>query len=281
MAFVFVNSDYGGGGGGGDPTDDGNPGDDNQGNDNGSGGDCGAGTMDVDCDGIVNILDDDTDGDGIPNISDPDDDNDGIPDGVDSTPTGVGTITDYDGGGIPNISDSDMDGDGVSNNYDDDTDGDGIPNATDDDDDNDGTSDGNDSSPTGTNGPRNPQIGDTAEPDVDDIVRYHEGIEHVFTRRIKISAILQRKFGFIETGLSLQQFAWDLAHTLAKAFGYVDSSGREIRVSMPDVSAYQIRVSGNKITVYEYYRNKIIDIRKLNSSFKDKNPYEYYFRRTR
>ncbi len=232
---------------------------------------------DMDGDGIPNVIDPDTDGDGVPNISDSDDDNDGIPDGVDSTPTGVGTITDYDGGGIPNISDSDMDGDGVSNNYDDDTDGDGIPNTTDNDDDNDGTDDSNDSTPTGTNGPRNPQIGDTAEPNVDDIVRYHEGIEHVFARRIKISSILQMKFGYLETGLSLQQFAYDLAHALAKAFGYVDASGREIRVSQPDVSAYQIRVSGNKLTVYEYYKNKIIDIRRLNSSFKNKNPYEYYF----
>ena len=40
----------------------------------------------------------------------------------------------------------------------------------------------------------------------------------------------------------MQEFAWELSHFLAKEFGYVDFKGKEIRVSQPDVSAYQLRI---------------------------------------
>lgn len=118
-------------------------------------------------------------------------------------------------------------------------------------------------------------IGSSATPDIDDIVRYHEGVEHVFARRIKKSFILQQRYGY-SGDLDLQQFAWDLSHKLAINFGYVDNKGKEIRVNKPDVSAYAIRLIGEKLTVYEYYKNKIIDIRNIYSPFKNKNPYEYY-----
>ncbi len=119
-------------------------------------------------------------------------------------------------------------------------------------------------------------IGYEGIPDVDDIVRYHEGIEHVFIRRIMINTELARHYGY-QKGQNLLHFAWDLAHTLAKEFGYVNSEGNEIRVSQPDVSAYQLRLVGDKLTVYEYYKNKIIDLRERTTVFKNKNSYEYYF----
>ena len=123
-------------------------------------------------------------------------------------------------------------------------------------------------------------LGDTAEPPSDAIVRYHEGVETVFARQIVRKTNLAKKYGYVE-GTNLQQFAWDLAHVLAKNFGYVNVDGQEIRVSRPDVSAYELRQIGNTVTVYEYYKNKIIDIRNIYSTFKNKNPYEYYFRKKR
>ena len=286
-AFVFVNTDGTGGGGVG-----GNGG-------SGSGG--GGGNLgDQNGNGIPNIIDPDTDGDKIPNIIDPDDDNDNIPDIVDSTPTGVGTKTDYDGDGILNETDFDIDGDGIPNIIDPDTDGDEIPNETDPDDDNDNIPDGSDTTPTGVGtlfdydgdgipngldsspfGNKNTNkvltIGMLVEPDIDDIVRYHEGIEHVFCKENKEKRTIAKKYGY--GGANLQEFAWELSHFLAKEFGYVDFKGKEIRVSQPDVSAYQLRIEGNRLFVYEYYKNRIIDIRSTNSVFKSKNPYEYYFKK--
>jgi hypothetical protein len=128
----------------------------------------------------------------------------------------------------------------------------------------------------GTDNNRELYIGYEGIPDVDDIVRYHEGIEHVFIRRIMINTELARHYGY-QKGQNLLHFAWDLAHTFAKEFGYVDNEGKEIRVSQPDVSAYQLRLIGDKLTVYEYYKNKIIDLRERTTVFKNKNSYEYYF----
>ncbi len=192
----------------------------------------------------------------------------------------MGTLNDYDGGGIPNNLDDDIDGDGIPNQFDSDTDGDGKPNSTDTDDDNDGIPDASDPTPTGTNSILGPilGIGDTAIPPNDAIVRYHEGVETVFIRQIVKNTNLQKRYGY-DFSVSLLRFAQNLAHAMAKDFGYVDGTGREIRVSRPDVSAYQLRLSGNKLTVYEYYLNKIIDIRNATSQFKNKNPYEYYFNR--
>jgi len=133
----------------------------------------------------------------------------------------------------------------------------------------------------GTNGNGNGNelyLGYEGTPDVDDIVRLHEGVEHVFIRRIMINTELARRYGY-KKGQNLLHFAWDLAHKFSKEFGYVDGQGREIRVNLPDVSAYQLRQVGDKLTVYEFYKNKIIDIRDTTTVFKDKNSYEYYFQK--
>ncbi|MDQ3075744.1 MAG: hypothetical protein M3Q34_01300 [bacterium] len=245
---------------------------------------------DIDNDGIPNIEDSDTDGDGTPNNFDADDDRDGIPDLIDSSPTGVGNLNDYDGSGIPNGLDSDMDGDGIPNECDADTDGDGTVNWLDPDDDNDGLEDGLDPTPTGRSsnsgicklsGYGLLGVGDIGKPLSDDIVRYHEGIEHVFVRRILRSENIRGRYGYVP-GTNALQFAYELAHTLAKRFGYVDVDGKEIRVSQPDVSAYSLRMSGNKLYVYEFYKNKVVDIRMIKNDrrvFKTPNPYEYFFKK--
>lgn len=273
-----------------DEGDDGNQGDDNGGdtfgcnnpNDKDCGGIPDVSDSDIDGDGVPNVTDPDTDGDGDPNSTDGDDDGDGIPDLVDNSPTGVGDMNDFDGSGTPNWLDSDLDGDGIPNEFDTDTDGDGRPNTTDLDIDGDGIPNRLDPTPygrTSTTG-RVLNVGDNAVPDADDIVRSREGIEHVFARRIVRSVNLQERYGYYSS--NILGFAYDLAHSLAKKFGYVDSQGKEIRVSQPDVSAYALRVSGNKTFVYEYYQNKIIDIRMIKNDvrvFKTKNPYEYYFKK--
>ena len=121
-------------------------------------------------------------------------------------------------------------------------------------------------------------LGQTATPPNDAIVRYHEGIETVFVRQIIANQIFTKTYGYQE-GTNLQTFAWNLADQFARAFGYVSASGREIRVSQPDVAAYQLQLIGNKLTVYEYYDRKIIDIRNMTTVFKNASGYEYYFKK--
>ena len=117
-----------------------------------------------------------------------------------------------------------------------------------------------------------------ATPPWDAIVRYHEGIETVFARQIVADKEFAKLYGYVE-GTHLQTFAGELAHLFAKMFGYVDGSGREIRVSFPDVAAYQLQLTGNKLTVYEYFAGKIIDIRNVTTDFKNASDYEYYFKK--
>ena len=62
-------------------------------------------------------------------------------------------------------------------------------------------------------------------------------------------------------------------------FGYVNENGREIRVSLPDIAAYQLQLEGNKLTVYEYYDGRIVDIRNATTVFKTASGYEYYFQK--
>ncbi len=237
---------------------------------------------DNDGDGLGNPNDDDTDGDWDPNGTDTDDDGDGIPDLVDATPNGPGNSDDLDGNGVGNDKDNDIDGDGVPNYLDNDTDADGIPNATDSDDDGDGIPDWLDPLPKGPHGDKVGVIlgvGDEAIPPSDAIVHYNEGVETVFARQIRNRNKLSEKLGYSGRG-NLESFAQNMAHTLSRYyFGYVDESGKEVRVSVPDVSAYELRIVGNKLAVYEYYRNKIIDIRVQSIQFKSKNPYEYYFQK--
>jgi len=121
-------------------------------------------------------------------------------------------------------------------------------------------------------------IGQIATPPVDAVVHWQEGIEHVFVRQIVANNDFAKLYGY-EAGTDLQTFAWNLADQFARAFGYISNSGREIRVSQPDVAAYQLQLIGNKLTVYEYYYNKIVDIRNVTTVFKNASGYEYYFKK--
>lgn len=129
---------------------------------------------------------------------------------------------------------------------------------------------------TGTWG--NLVLGQKATPPNDAIVRYHEGIETVFTRQIINNPIYAKTYGY-QAGTDLQTFAWDLSDQFARMFGYINENRKEIRVSFPDIAAYQLQLVGNKLTVYEYYDEKIVDIRNLTTVFKNASGYEYYFQK--
>ena len=121
-------------------------------------------------------------------------------------------------------------------------------------------------------------LGQITTPPSNAIVRYHEGIETVFTRQIMADIVFAKMYGYVD-GADLQTFAEDLSHLFAKTFGYIDANGKEIRVSLPDIAAYQLQFIGNKLTVYEYYNNKIVDIRNVTTVFKKASGYEYYFKK--
>ena len=121
-------------------------------------------------------------------------------------------------------------------------------------------------------------LGQNATPPNDAIVRYHEGIETVFTRQILANPTYLETFGY-QAGTDLSTFAWNLSDQLARMFGYVNENGREIRVSLPDIAAYQLQLEGNKLTVYEYYDGRIVDIRNATTVFKTASGYEYYFQK--
>ncbi|MFA6586121.1 MAG: hypothetical protein WCS86_03095 [Candidatus Paceibacterota bacterium] len=121
-------------------------------------------------------------------------------------------------------------------------------------------------------------LGQISTPPVDAVVRFQEGIETVFARQIVANTNFAKLYGY-EEGTDLQTFAWSLSDQFARVFGYVNSSGKEIRVSYPDVAAYQLQLTGNKLTVYEYYYNKIVDIRNVTTVFKNASGYEYYFKK--
>jgi len=121
-------------------------------------------------------------------------------------------------------------------------------------------------------------LGQTATPPWDAIVRYHEGVEHVFARQIINNTALQQKYGY-QPGTNLEFFAWEVADLLARIFGYIDEDGREIRVSYPDIAAYELRLTGNQLIIYEYYDYKIVGIQNMTDIFKTKAGYEYYFKK--
>lgn len=131
---------------------------------------------------------------------------------------------------------------------------------------------------TNNNDYQNLTLGQKATPPVDAIVRYHEGIEHVFVRQIKNNTDLRESYGYKE-GMNLDAFAWDLADLLARTFGYVNSSGKEIRVSKPDIAAYQLYMNNGILTVYEYYDGVIVNIQKMTEFLRNKYDYEYYFKK--
>ncbi len=89
---------------------------------------------------------------------------------------------------------------------------------------------------------------------------------------------LARTYGY-QDGVDLQTFAWNLSDLLARTFGYVNSRGKEIRVSKPDIAAYQLYVVNGILTVYEYYDSKIVNIQKITDVLRNKYYYEYYFQK--
>ena len=135
---------------------------------------------------------------------------------------------------------------------------------------------GNTNNNTNNNNTGELHLGDTATPPDDAIVRYHEGIEHVFVRQIVKNTDIAKMYGYTE-GTNLLSFAWNLADKLAREFGYVSASGKEIRVSVPDIAAYQLKLNGNILTVYEYYNSKIVNIESTTTILRSIYEYEYYF----
>ncbi|MFA4975598.1 MAG: hypothetical protein WC839_02255, partial [Candidatus Paceibacterota bacterium] len=122
------------------------------------------------------------------------------------------------------------------------------------------------------------KLGQTATPPWDAIVRYHEGIETVLMRQIMGDITFAKMYGYKE-GNDLQTFAWDLSDAFAKKFGYINTDRKEIRVSVPDRAAYQLQLIGDKLTIYEYFDYKIVDVRNLTTVFKSTSGYEYYFQK--
>lgn len=121
-------------------------------------------------------------------------------------------------------------------------------------------------------------LGQTATAPDYALVHYREGIETVLARQIVNNPDLAEAYGYKE-GNSLQNFAWTLAHNLAKTFGYVSSTGKEIRVSPVDRAAYELRLENGYATVYEYLDSKIVNIQKASSVLRNKYGYEYYFKK--
>lgn len=129
-----------------------------------------------------------------------------------------------------------------------------------------------------TTNPSDLKLGDTATPPGDATVHYHEGIETVLQRQIVANTELAESYGY-QQGANIQTFAWDLADLLARTFGYVSSDKKEIRVSIPDIAAYQLYMNNGILTVYEYYNSKIVNIQKMTDTLRSKYEYEYYFKK--
>ena len=124
----------------------------------------------------------------------------------------------------------------------------------------------------------NLSLGDTATPPDDAVVHYHEGIEHVLVRQLMrdYNRELIEKLGY-QDSMNLETFAWDIADFLARTFGYVSASGKEIRVGPPDRAAYRLVMVDGKLTIYEYFDSKIVAIQDVTSSLRKSFEYEYYY----
>lgn len=121
-----------------------------------------------------------------------------------------------------------------------------------------------------------PTVGSTAMPLSDAIVRFHEGVETVFARQIMNYPDFAKHYGY-QAGMDLQNFAGELAHTFAQIFGYYSGGRREIRVSYPDIAAYEFGLKDGRLAVYEYYANKLTGIAVFTTALKNAYGYEYYF----
>lgn len=129
-----------------------------------------------------------------------------------------------------------------------------------------------------TIGSTNLVLGQIATAPSDAIVHYHEGIETVFVRQIIANPAFAKRYGYIE-GANLEVFAWGLADLFARVFGYVNTNGREIRVIVPDMAAYQLSLVGSKLIVYEYFNGKIVNIQSMSENLRNTYEYEYYFKK--
>ena len=119
-------------------------------------------------------------------------------------------------------------------------------------------------------------LGQTATPPADAVVRFQEGIETVLARQIAADPELAKLYGY-QMGTDLQSFAWYLADLFARDFGYVNPAGKEIRVSKPDIAAYEIQFLNDELTIYEYYNSKIVNIQKTIPAIRSNYYYEYYY----
>ena len=119
-------------------------------------------------------------------------------------------------------------------------------------------------------------LGDKATPPSDAVVHFHEGIETVFTRQIVKNTTLAKAYGYT-ADQNLKSFAETLSDTFAKMFGYISPTKKEIRVSPVDRAAYELRFEKNKLTVYEYLDNKIVNIETMTEALRGRYGYEYYY----
>ena len=140
------------------------------------------------------------------------------------------------------------------------------------------TNGGNSSSNNGNNGGMTPppKIGSIANPLSDAIVHYHEGVETVFTRQIMHYPGFAKLYGYVD-GANLQNFADTLSHTFAQIFGYYAGGGREIRVTVPDMAAYEFGLKDGMLAVYEYYDNQLTGVSVVTGKLKNAFEYEYYY----
>jgi hypothetical protein len=125
---------------------------------------------------------------------------------------------------------------------------------------------------------QNLSLGQKATPPELAIVRSSEGIEHVLIRQIMNNENLAKTYGY-QDGADLYAFASNLAHLFARVFGYISTAKKEIRVSPPDIAAYQIELNSGNLTIYEYYAGVIVNIQKMTDILRNVYGYEYYFKK--
>lgn len=119
-------------------------------------------------------------------------------------------------------------------------------------------------------------LGDVVTPPDLALVHSMEGIETVLARQIQANTDIAEAYGYKQGG-NLVTFSWYLADILARDFGYVSSNGEEIRVSKPDVAAYELQMKDGNLTIYEYYNSKIVNIQTTSNTLRSKYYYEYYY----
>ena len=111
----------------------------------------------------------------------------------------------------------------------------------------------------------------------DAIVRFKEGVEHVLARQIIKNPAIAQLFGY-QSGADLNQYAYYLAHLLAQFFGYV-KNGQEILVSLPDVAAYELKLTNGVLMINEYFAGFLISSRQVSPFKAPPAGYEYKFRK--